>query len=221
VSVVETRTLVTDDGVRLEAELALAEGARAGAVLCHPHPQFGGTMRSMVTSALFEALPGSGVTTLRFNFRGVEASEGSYDGGNLERVDVEAAIGALAPSLPAGVPLVLVGWSFGADMALSVRAPRVNAWVGIAPPLRFVHDLAGLEDDTRPKLVLLAQHDEFRPAAEVEAVAARWANTDVHVIGGASHFFVGRTDRVIEMTLEFFDRLTTEESARPSRPPLA
>jgi alpha/beta superfamily hydrolase len=221
VSVVETRTLVTDDGVRLEAELARAEGARAGAVLCHPHPQFGGTMRSMVTSALFEALPGSGVTTLRFNFRGVEASEGSYDGGNLERVDVEAAIGALAPSLPAGVPLVLVGWSFGADMALSVRAPRVNAWVGIAPPLRFVHDLAGLEDDTRPKLVLLAQHDEFRPAAEVEAVAARWANTDVHVIGGASHFFVGRTDRVIEMTLEFFDRLTTEESARPSRPPLA
>jgi alpha/beta superfamily hydrolase len=220
VSVVETRTLVTDDGVRLEAELARAEGARAGAVLCHPHPQFGGTMRSMVTSALFEALPGSGVTTLRFNFRGVEASEGSYDGGNLERVDVEAAIGALAPSLPAGVPLVLVGWSFGADMALSVREPRVNAWVGIAPPLRFVHDLAGLEDDTRPKLVLLAQHDEFRPAAEVEAVAARWANTDVHVIGGASHFFVGRTDRVIEMTLEFFDRLTTEQSARPSRPPV-
>jgi alpha/beta superfamily hydrolase len=220
VTVVETRTLVTDDGVRLEAELARAEGARAGAVLCHPHPQFGGTMRSMVTSALFEALPGSGVTTLRFNFRGVEASEGSYDGGNLERVDVEAAIGALAPSLPAGVPLVLVGWSFGADMALSVRAPRVNAWVGIAPPLRFVHDLAGLEDDTRPKLVLLAQHDEFRPAAEVEAVAARWANTDVHVIGGASHFFVGRTDRVIEMTLEFFDRLTTEQSARPSRPPV-
>jgi alpha/beta superfamily hydrolase len=54
----------------------------------------------------------------------------------------------------------------------------------------------------------------------VEAVAARWANTDVHVIGGASHFFVGRTDRVIEMTLEFFDRLTTEQSARPSRPPV-
>lgn len=210
---------MTEDNLRLEAELVAAEKPRAGAVLCHPHPQFGGSMRSMVTSALFGALPRAGVTTLRFNFRGVEGSEGTYDGGNLERVDVEAAIDVLEPSLPPGVPLVLVGWSFGADMALSVRDPRVGAWVAIAPPLRFVHDLAGLHDDTRPKLLLLAQHDEFREPAEVEAIATRWANTDVHVIGGASHFFVGRTDRLVEMTIEFFDRLTAGEGARGSAPP--
>lgn len=175
-------------------------------------------MRSMVTSALFTALPRAGVTTLRFNFRGVEGSQGTFDGGNLERVDVEAAIEAVAPSLAGGVPLVLVGWSFGADMALSVRDERVSAYVAIAPPLRFVHDLAGLHDDTRPKLVLLAQHDEFRQPAELEAIAARWANTDMHVIGGASHFFVGRTDRLVEMTLEFFDRLTAGQTARGSGP---
>jgi alpha/beta superfamily hydrolase len=214
--VIESRTLVTDDGVRLEAELAVADSARAGAVLCHPHPQYGGTMRSMVTSALFEALPAQGVTTLRFNFRGVEGSGGSYDGGNLERVDVEAAIDSLAPFVAEGAPFVLVGWSFGADMALSVRDQRVTAWVGIAPPLRFVHDLAGLEDDTRPKFVVLAQHDEFRKPAEVEAVATRWANTELQVVGGASHFFVGRTERLVEMTLGFFDRLTTGRGARPS-----
>jgi alpha/beta superfamily hydrolase len=218
-SVVESRTLVTDDGVDLEAELVTVADARAGAVLCHPHPQYGGSMRSMVTSALFEALPAAEVTTLRFNFRGVEGSGGTWDGGNLERVDVEAAIAAVAPELPDGAPLVLVGWSFGADMALSVRDPRVAGWVAIAPPLRFAHDLAGLEADTRPKLVLLAQHDEFRPASEVEAVAAQWANTETRVIGGASHFFVGRTDRLVETTRGFFERLTTGDGARQSPPP--
>ena len=218
---VETRTLVTADGVRLEAEHAPAQGTvRAGAVLCHPHPQYGGSMRSIVIGALFDALPTAGVSTLRFNFRGVEGSDGTYDGGNLERVDVEAAIGDLAPLLPDGAPLVLVGWSFGADMALSVRDPRVSAWVAIAPPVRFVHDLTGLEDDTRPKLLVLAQHDEFRPPAEVEAVAARWANTEAHVVGGASHFFVGRTDRLVDLTLGFFERLATARGAGASRPPV-
>ncbi|MBV8950599.1 MAG: alpha/beta hydrolase, partial [Actinobacteria bacterium] len=163
----EALTLLTADGVHLEAEIAAADEPRACAVLCHPHPQYGGTMRSMVTGALFAALPAAGITTLRFNFRGVEGSEGLYDGGNLERLDVEAAIDALAPStlrasVADRVPLVLVGWSFGADMALSVRDPRVTAWVAIATPLRFVHDVAGLEADPRPKFLVLAQHDEFR-----------------------------------------------------------
>ena len=58
-------------------------------VLCHPHPQYGGTMRSIVIGALFDALPPRGVACLRFNFRGVEGSEGAHDFGNLERVDAE------------------------------------------------------------------------------------------------------------------------------------
>src|SRR5262245_3008926 len=72
---VESLTLTAGDGVTLEAERAPAEGpSRATAVLCHPHPQHGGTMRSLVISALFKALPPAGVTCLRFNFRGVEGS---------------------------------------------------------------------------------------------------------------------------------------------------
>jgi alpha/beta superfamily hydrolase len=210
----EAHTLVTDDGVRLEAEVASAVGTvRAAAVLCHPHPQYGGTMRSIVIGALFDALPAMGVTCLRFNFRGVGASEGGYDGGNLERVDVEAATAALraidAPSGvgAGGVPLLLVGWSFGADMALSVRDRTVAAWMAIAPPLRDVHDLGGVGDDPRPKLLALAQHDEVRDPVEVEALAARWANTEIHVVGGASHFFVGRTDRLVELAGAFVGRL--------------
>jgi alpha/beta superfamily hydrolase len=208
--VVEATSLLTDDGHRLEAELAPATGqARAGAVLCHPHPQYGGTMRSIVIGALFDALPAAGVTCLRFNFRGVEGSEGAHDFGNLERVDVESAVGHLAPLLAHDVPLVLAGWSFGADMALSVRDPRLDAWLAIAPPLHYVHDVAGLESDARPKLVVLAQHDEVRDPAEVEALASRWMSTEVDVVGGASHFFVGRTDRLVELALAYVDRVTS------------
>jgi alpha/beta superfamily hydrolase len=200
--------LTTDDGMTLEAELAPAIGdVRAGIVLCHPHPQMGGTMRSIVISALFDALPPAGVTCLRFNFRGVEESEGSYDDGNLERVDVETAVAALRDKLGDALPLVVAGWSFGGDMALSVRDARLSAWLAIAAPLRFVHDLDGLAADPRPKLLALAQHDEVRDPSEARALAEAWANTDVQVVGGASHFFMGRTDRLVELARSYVDRI--------------
>jgi uncharacterized protein len=206
--VVKPTKLSTADGVTLEAEIATPESVtRCGVVLCHPHPQYGGTMRSIVISALFDALPQHGVTCLRFNFRGVERSEGAHDFGNLERVDAETAVSALAVRLPRGTPLILSGWSFGADMALSVRDQRVTAWMAIAPPLASVHDLDGLAADPRPKLLALAQHDEYRDPAEVTELAERWANADVHVVGGASHFFVGRTDRLVDLATGYVDRL--------------
>lgn len=205
--------LKTADGVTLEAELSPPAGTpRCGVVLCHPHPQYGGSMRSIVISALFDALPARGVACLRFNFRGVEGSEGSHDFGNLERVDAETAVAALAERLPSGVPLILTGWSFGADMALSVRDARVDAWMAIAPPLVVVHDVDGLAGDPRPKLLTLAQHDEYRDPAEVTEIAERWANADVLVVGGASHYFVGRTDRLVEVAAGFVDLLAPAPS---------
>ena len=209
----EPMRLTTADGVTLEAELALPDGApRCGMVLCHPHPQYGGTMRSIVISALFDALPPQGVACLRFNFRGVEGSEGAHDFGNLERVDAETAVSTLRDRLSPGTPLILTGWSFGADMALSVRDARVDAWMGIAPPVVVVHDLDGLAGDPRPKLLLLAQHDEYRDPAEVTELAEHWGNTDVHVVGGASHFFVGRTDRLVELATGYVDLLAPAPS---------
>jgi uncharacterized protein len=212
--IMELTKLTTADGVTLEAEIATPQsGTRCGMVLCHPHPQYGGTMRSIVISALFDALPQHGVMCLRFNFRGVEGSEGAHDFGNLERVDAETAVQALASRLAAGTPLILTGWSFGADMALSVRHGRVEAWMAVAPPLASVHDLDGLAADPRPKLLALAQHDEYRDPAEVTELAESWANTDVHVVGGASHFFVGRTDRLVELAGGYVDRLAPAPTA--------
>ena len=207
-AVPEALTLQSDDTTTLEAELARPDGTpRVGVVLCHPHPQYGGTMRSIVISALFEALPKVGAVALRFNFRGVEHSTGSFDEGHGERRDARAAIAALTGDLGPTTPLVLVGWSFGADIALSVHEASVTAWVGIAPPLRYAADLDSIAADQRSKLLILADHDEFRPAEEVAALAAAWTNTAVEVVGGASHFFVGRTERVAQLTTAFIDDL--------------
>jgi alpha/beta superfamily hydrolase len=205
---VEPRSLHTADGLRLEAELAPSDAPtpRAAVVLCHPHPQYGGTMRSGVIGSLFEALPHADVTCLRFNFRGVEGSEGEHDGGRAELLDVQAALDALAAEVGPDVPLVVAGWSFGGDMALGTSDDRITAWLAIAPPLRLADPRAVGHDD-RPKLLVLAQHDEFRDPADVVEETESWPATDVDIVAGASHFFIGRYDRVVELALEFVERV--------------
>jgi uncharacterized protein len=198
------------DGVVLEAEWAeAATTPRGTVVLCHPHPQFGGTMRSIVVSALFGALPDLGYACLRFNFRGVERSTGRHGAGETEPADVAAALDAAGEAAVGGT-LTLVGWSFGADMTLSVGDPRVSGWVAIAPPLRFGGRFDAVAHDSRPKHLVLAQHDEFRPPADVQQAVASWRSTTVTVVTGASHFFVGRTDWVIAATAEFLGALVRE-----------
>jgi alpha/beta superfamily hydrolase len=200
-------TISSAPGVELEAELAVAAEPRVGVVLCHPHPQYGGTMRSIVIGALFDALPAIGASTLRFNFRGVERSTGTYDNGRGEADDARAALQALRGAVEPGTPIVLAGWSFGGDVALSVLDGTVAAWVAIAPPLRFA-DAASVGADPRPKLLLLGEHDEVRPPDDVVQLESAWTDAEVHVIPGASHFFIGRTDQVVALTVAFLDRLT-------------
>ena len=204
---VRSIALRTSDGLTLEGELAPSdngEPTRAAIVLCHPHPQYGGTMRSIVISALFDALPPLGYGCLRFNFRGVEGSAGSYAEGRDEPLDIVAAVTEIGADVPS-VPIVLVAWSFGADMALQVTDPRVAGWVLIAPPLRFRSTFPAAGDD-RPKHLILAEHDEYRPPAQIRHEVEAWSNTTTAVVAGASHFFVGRTDRVTTETLVGIDR---------------
>ena len=199
--------LHTEDGLRLEAELAVDEHvATAGTVvLCHPHPQYGGTMRSIVISVLFKELPSAGYRCLRFNFRGVERSQGAYDNGVGETLDAVAAVRTTADMHP-GVPAALAGWSFGGDVALSVTEAVLTGWVAIAPPLRIRPPYAAAHD-ARPKHLVLAEHDEVRAPADVQEEVASWTATSVAVVPGASHFFVGRTDRVLRETRDGLDRM--------------
>ncbi|MFN8027887.1 MAG: alpha/beta family hydrolase [Acidimicrobiia bacterium] len=206
------RTCTAADGVNLEAELAVADTgrdgeARAAVLLCHPHPQYGGTMRSGIIGSLFDALPHAGATTLRFNFRGVEGSGGNHDGGAGELLDVLGALDALTAEVDPAVPIVVAGWSFGGDMALATYDDRVAAWLAFAPPLRLADHQAVARDD-RAKMLVLAQHDEFRDPADVVAETEHWENTEVDIVSGASHFFVGRYDRVVEIALDFVAHVT-------------
>ena len=153
-------------------------------------------MKSLVISELFTALPRLGISCLRFNFRGVGESAGTHDHGDAERLDVLAAVDGFADD---ALPLVIAGWSFGADVTLSAPVPTVAGWIAIAPPLRYGTSFDAVAADPRPKLVLLAAHDEFRPAAEVGVITACWTATTTETVPGASHFFVGRTDRLVDL----------------------
>jgi alpha/beta superfamily hydrolase len=196
--------LSTDDGLRLEAELA--PSARAGApvagfVLCHPHPTYGGSMHTPVPDALFRALPARGVACLRFNFRGVGTSQGTHSGGRDEPRDVVAAIDALAAALDPGTPIHVQGWSFGALMALAVPDPRVASWFAVAPPLGMgipvsVDAVAG---DPRPKLVAVGRHDQVVDPERLQGLVGTWASTRVVVIEGTDHFFAGHTGELVEL----------------------
>jgi alpha/beta superfamily hydrolase len=194
---VEEIRFPSGDGTMLEGELAAVPDARGGVVLCHPHPQYGGSMRAGIIGDLFRALPDAALTTLRFNFRGVEGSEGSWDEGRAEQGDATAAVDTLATAVPPSLPVVLVGWSFGADMALSVHHPRIAGWCAIAPPLHFAGALDAIGADPRPKHVILGEHDEVVSAARVREIMDGWRNATLDVIPGASHFFVGRSVEVV------------------------
>jgi len=202
---IEPVKLTTVEGLTLEGELAVPDDAWAAAVLAHPHPQYGGTMRSIVVGALFQALREAGVAALRFNFRGVQGSEGSYDDGRGERNDVVAAVDVLY-EIVEGLPLVLAGWSFGADTSLNVVDERAAGWFAVAPPLRRPDDVAAAQDP-RPKLVAVPEHDQFRPPHSAEPIVARWANARMEVVKGADHYLVGRTDRAAQLALDFLKEL--------------
>jgi alpha/beta superfamily hydrolase len=212
---IDTLTFTTADEVVLEGDVALPSSpsaastprpdqAWAAVVLAHPHPQMGGDRHSLVTSELFRLLPAEGVATLRFDFRGAGGSQGSHGGGTDEVQDLQAAIGVLAARAP-GVPLVVAGWSFGADTALSVLDERLAGWFALAPPFRFGTEAAGA--DPRPKLLAIPEHDQFAPPSVAFGEAEDWTNTTIEVVPGADHLCAGRTEQVADLLLAFLRAL--------------
>jgi len=184
-------------GSSLEGRLALPPGARRGAVVCHPHPQYGGDMDNPVVLAATQALQDAGVATLRFNFRGVGASEGRYGGGFAEADDARAAVTCLREKL-SGAVIALGGYSFGAMVALLAGHDHadVERLFAIALPATMF-DATPIEQSNKPKLFLLGDRDPYCPYPAMEALVARLAGENSLVrIAGADHFLFGLEERV-------------------------
>jgi alpha/beta superfamily hydrolase len=185
--------LHTADGLRLVGELALpADRPPVATLIClHPLPTHGGMMDSHVLRKAADRLPARGLAVLRFNSRGTGGSEGTFDRGEGERHDVAAAI---QYADFAGLPRIwLVGWSFGADLALKCAGdPDVCGVILLSPPLRWVTDV---QTHGKPTTALVPEFDDFLRPDE----ARRRLPDDVEVVGvpGAKHLWVGYADTVL------------------------
>ena len=191
---VQRISLETSDGETLEAELTAAESPQLGVVITHPHPTYGGSMHTPVPAALFQRAGELGLTALRFNFRGVGRSTGSHDEGRAERHDVEAA-SPMSPG-PTDAPLLLTGWSFGADVSLAVDHERLVGWMPVAAPLAVVPvDEMVAPGSPKPKHLLVPEHDQFRDPASAAATTESWNATTLHTVPGTDHFLAGGLER--------------------------
>jgi len=203
----------------LEGSLSLEVGIdkpALGAVVCHPHPLYGGTMDNPVVLGVAHALAARGFAVLRFNFRGVGASGGTHGGGEAEVEDVVAALDFLeARSDVDGARLAVAGYSFGAVVGLEVGCtdPRVGALALVAPPLA-AFPMPKARTCPIPKLAVAGTRDTYCPEALLEPWFAAAAEPKSRaVIAGADHFFAGREEGVGAAVAAFLaERLGTGTS---------
>jgi len=198
----------------LEARLGLPAMAppAAAAVLCHPHPVYGGTMDNRVVYRAGKAALAAGCLALRFNFRGVGASTGSFDHGSGEKEDVRAALDLLETRFPQ-LPLVLIGFSFGAWVGLQVGCEdhRVEAMIGLGLPVGF-YDFGFLASNPKPLLILAGSEDHLCPRDRMVDLALMLPRTSrLEWIEGADHFFGNGLERLQERITAFLAGMSLEK----------
>jgi len=187
---------VNADGL---VERGQAGGLHAAVVIGHPHPQYGGTMHTKAVFQAAKAFSRMGCAVLRFNFRGVGTSAGSFDDGAGEMDDFRAALDFMHARHP-GVPLWAAGMSFGAWIGLSAGAadPRVSTLVGICPPLSH-YDFEAVRTSPKPKFFIQGERDERCPLKDMQAFYASAADPkELVVIDAADHLFDGKLVEVAE-----------------------
>ncbi len=178
-------------GPVLEGRLALPDSGAAGLVLCHPHPLYGGDMDNPVIIRAAEVALALGVSTLRFNFRGVGSSSGAHDEGRGEQEDCQAALASLRSRLAPESPVGLLGYSFGAWIAAQVGTGRTDlaGLALVAPPLAM-YSFDGLPL-LRALLLVAGSRDPYCPVEDLVKLAER-LGTEPRIIDGAEHFFFGK-----------------------------
>lgn len=167
------------------------------AVVCHPHPLFGGTMHNKVVYQAAKSLDALGIPVLRFNFRGAGLSAGAHDRGRGEQDDVRTALLFLIAEFP-GTPLLLAGFSFGSMVGLRVgcETPEVASLIGLGIPVND-SDMSFLSDCEKPKLFVHGSDDQHGAVEKVKKlVAALPGLNHLVVVAGVDHFFAGKLNEV-------------------------
>ena len=196
----ESRNLfLTGPAGRLEAILWSPSTGKPpmAAVVCHPHPLFGGTMHNKVVYNAAKSLDALGFAVLRFNFRGTGRSEGKHDRGEGERGDVRAALDYLATEFP-GIPLLVTGFSFGCWVGLRAGCEdaRVKLLIGLGAPVNNV-DFSYLTQCGKPKLFVHGANDQFGDAEKLKTMVKGLPGENrLVVVEAADHFFVGKLGQV-------------------------
>jgi alpha/beta superfamily hydrolase len=179
----------------LEGLLANPGGGAPVAIVCHPHPLYGGSMYNNVVDAILEAMWQAGYATLRFNFRGVGDSEGEHDGGPGEVDDALAALAfILAQPGVRQEGAVMAGYSFGAMVAVSAGYERaeVARIVAVALPLAMA-DARIPDGASKPVLLVSGDRDSYSPVAGLRKLESRIGDSArLEIVAGADHFFGGR-----------------------------
>ena len=189
----------SEGAANLPAEAYLDEPPRVAVVLAHPLPTGGGTMHNKVVYQIAKGFCRTGAAVLRFNFRGVGLSEGSFDEGPGEMADYRAALDFMADRYP-GVELWTAGFSFGAWVAMTVGAAddRVTALIGVAPPVDR-YDFSAVLGSLKPTFLIQGDRDDLCPYASALDFYSRVPGPkELITIDGADHLFDGMTSEVAE-----------------------
>jgi len=211
----DTPLTMLSAGLRLEARLRLPRAAAKGVcVVAHPHPQFGGDMHNNVVLVLCRAVTARGLAAVRFNFRGVGASEGKSEGGAAEIEDMQNVAQSLAErSELANLPLLLAGYSFGAWAAWHA-APKIARLAGlivVSPPVCLMkHDFS--LNRAIPILFVAGDHDTFcSPKRLTRALTDAGRGEIPRFIAGADHFWWGKENELEVMAGEFLSELLSAQ----------
>jgi hypothetical protein len=213
---VDRITFETEDGVALEGEIRLPDREpRAPAVICHPHPQFGGSKDHPLLWAIRNELAARRFAVLSFNFRGVMGSGGSHGGGIDELKDVRAAVGRIQKEVDGQV--FVCGWSFGAHTALreALDDDRVGSLALIGLPLGetgpALPDLPGrdrLRAFDRRVLLIAGAADPYCPVPELRDLESKLPRASLEIVPGTDHFFWKREREVARIVADFAESLT-------------
>ncbi|MEI8149820.1 MAG: alpha/beta fold hydrolase [Actinomycetes bacterium] len=192
-------TFTTADSLKLIGEVASPEGERQASLLClHPNPSGGGMMDSHIYKKAANRLPSmAGIEVIRFNTRGTTSeagtSEGVFDNGESEKLDVEAAINYCFDVVKVE-KLWITGWSFGTDLALRyAKDNRVAGLILLSPPLQRTvqEDLDFWQKDSRPVTAYIPEHDEYLNPEQARERFKSFPRLNLIPVDGAKHLWVG------------------------------